>query len=313
MSDSVWQRLWRGTRRIWARPDWHRLAGPGWEERILAQPVTDRFHAKQGRSTGRWILHSEGARLTVYLKRHYRLPWWSGLLAAFSPQRDWSPAMQEWRHLEWARKKGIPVPAVASVGEFAGPGWKLQSFLAVDELTDMLPLHEAIPRAAAFLPASEFEVWKRGLVRELARLARSFHERRHFHQDFYLCHFYIASKWTEQIPEWQGQVTVIDLHRLSRHRVFSWIWQGKDLAQLLYSSEIPGIDASDRLRFWHAYWGAARRSWSAAFLKAWVLLKWKLYRRHHRRRADREGRRRSGQGWKNHSVNEPAGAQQPVA
>ena len=105
----LWQRLFRGTRRLRQRPDWGRLAGGDWADRLMDVAVTDRFHAKQGRSTGRWVLREPGPGepgLTVYLKRHYQLPWWLGWAAALWPGRDWSPAMQEWAHLEWARKLG---------------------------------------------------------------------------------------------------------------------------------------------------------------------------------------------------------------
>ena len=60
------------------RPDWDQFAGEGWEERIMAEPVTDRLHEKQGRSIGRRIFVEGRRELSVYLKRHYRLPWWHG-------------------------------------------------------------------------------------------------------------------------------------------------------------------------------------------------------------------------------------------
>src|SRR5687768_15725972 len=93
--DSFWRRLLRGARRVQARPDWEQLSGRDWPDRVMALAVNDRFHAKQGRSTGRLILQQPGSRLAVYLKRHYRLPWWRGLLAALWPGRGWSPAVEE--------------------------------------------------------------------------------------------------------------------------------------------------------------------------------------------------------------------------
>src|SRR5687767_11378437 len=104
--DGIWRRLFRGVRRVRARPNWTRFAGPDWADAIMEAAVTDRFHAKQGRSTGRLVLQSEGRRLAVYLKRHYRLPWWRGVLAAVWPDGGWSPALQEWRHLNWAHRQG---------------------------------------------------------------------------------------------------------------------------------------------------------------------------------------------------------------
>ena len=103
--------------------------------------------SRDARSDGlSWRLR--GDLFVVYLKRHYRLSWWHGLLALLRPGQSWSPALQEWEHLHWAREQGFPVPEAPAAGEFIGPWGRLQSFLAVKELTGMLPLHEAVPAAA---------------------------------------------------------------------------------------------------------------------------------------------------------------------
>ncbi len=264
MPAGVWRRLIQGERRLHQQPDWEHFAGAGWAERVMSVLVTDRFHAKQGRSIARWTLAAAGGRLVVYLKRHHRLPRWRGLLAALWPAASWSPALQEWEHLEWARGEGLPVPRAVAAGEFLAPGGRLSSFLAVEELAGMLPLHEAVPLASRRMAPAAFARWKRGLVGELARLARELHERRHFHKDLYLCHFYVAEADTLAPPAtWQGRVSLIDLHRLARHRwTWPW-WQAKDLGQLLYSSEVAGVTARDRLRFWRLYLG--RRKGGALF------------------------------------------------
>jgi heptose I phosphotransferase len=285
MTESIWQRLVQGVLRIRQRADWSRFAGPGWAERIMTTTVTDRFHAKQGRSTGRWIIQAGDQRLAVYLKRHYRLAWWRGVLAAVWPERNWSPALQEWRNLEWAQAQGLPVPAAVAAGEYIGPWGRLQSFLAVEELAGMLPLHEAVPAAAAALDPPAFERWKRGLMAEMVRLTRDLHDRRCFHKDLYLCHFYIPEADTRTLPRWRGRVHLIDLHRLGHHP-WTWrLWQIKDLAQLLYSSEVPGVTARDRLRFWRLYLGPQRRTWAGRWLRRLVVAKWQRYRRHNDRRS----------------------------
>src|SRR5258708_5648489 len=198
--------------------------------------VADRFHAKQGGSIGRWTLTAGGRDLVVYLKRHYRLPRLAGLLAALFPSRPRTPGVQEWHHLEWAKKQGLPVPRAVAAGEFVGPWGRLQSFLAVEELTGMLPLHEAIPLAAERLPATAFAAWKRGLIAEMARVARALHDRHWYHKDLYLCHFYIPEADTRRTPPgWARRVYLIDFHRLNRHRLASFSFRAKDLAQLLYS------------------------------------------------------------------------------
>lgn len=276
---SFWQRLWRGVTRWRERGDWSGLAGADWPDRIMTLPVTDHFHAKQGRSTGRLILENDGRRLVVYLKRHYRLPWWLGWLATLWPGRNWSPAMQECANLDWAKDQGLPVPKVVAAGESIGPWGRLQSFLAIEELTGMIPLNEAIPMAQKGLAPWAFRRWKAGLLRELARLTRLLHQQQVFHQDLYLCHFFVHLADLAMPRSWLGRVHLIDLHRFGRRSLTSLRFQIKDLGQLLFSSEVGGIDDRDRLRFWRWYLGL-RRPTTGRLLAWWVRLKAARYRRH---------------------------------
>jgi UDP-glucose:(heptosyl)LPS alpha-1,3-glucosyltransferase len=292
---TLWRRLLSGVRCLIASERWTGRAGVDWPDWIMEQSVTDDFHAKQGRSTGRWIVHDGAAnngaagagaeRLSVYLKRHYELPWWQGLLATLWPSGAWSPGMRERRNLLAAAKRGLPVPRVMAAGEWIGPWFKLQSFLAIEELTGMLPLHKAIPLAKARLAPAEFSRWKRTLAAEMARLARLLHERRWFHKDFYLCHFYIPAEDTYRLPVWHGRVHVIDLHRLHRHRLTWPIWLVKDLGGLLYSTfDVDGVTPRDCLCFWRAYLGAARPRVGQRLLGWSVRKKAAQYRRHNKKR-----------------------------
>ncbi len=316
-TDSLWTRLWRGACRSRQQPDWPRFAGPDWAERVMDATVTDRFHAKQGRTTGRLVLQADGAEprtLVVYLKRHSSATWWDRLGALVRPGRV-SPAFKEWDHLEWAGSVGIPVPRSVAAAEYIGPGPALRSFLAVEELHDMLPLNEAVPLAASQLAPAEFRAWKRGLIAEAARLTRLLHDRRRFHKDLYLCHFFIRREDIAPPPAlprpggegcengWRGRVFLIDLHRLGRHPWTWFWWRMKDLAQLLYSTEIPGIVARDRLDFWRAYRGPGPRRLSDRWLVRLVLFKWRRYRRHNTRQKAREALKN---GVRNQS-NAPAG------
>ena len=283
---SLWRRLRRGVRLVRRQADWDRFAGDGWGTRIMSEPLTDREHRKQGRSVGRVVFADGGDELRVYLKRHHKLPLVRGLLATLFPGRAWSPGLQEWQHLCWAKGQGLPVPRPVAAGQFVGPWGKLTGFLAVEELHGMLPLHEAIPRAARTLDARTFAKWKRGLTAELARLARELHRRKVFHKDLYFCHFYIPEALTRTIPtDWTNRAVMIDLGRLARHPVSRAWWQVKDLAQLLFSSEVEGVTARDRVRFWKLY----RRDWPGgarpgAWLRPLVRWKWRLYRRHNARK-----------------------------
>ena len=119
----------------------------------------------------------------------------------------------------------------------------------------------------------------------MARLARRLHDRRRFHKDLYLCHFYVARADCRAAPaDWRGRVFLIDLHRLGHHP-WTWrLWQLKDLAQLLYSSDVPGVEARDRAQFWREYRGPGPHRAGHRWLRWLVLLKWRRYRQHNARR-----------------------------
>lgn len=288
---SLWRRLLLGVRRYCQRPDWPRFAGVDWPDRIMNVAVTDRFHAKQGRSTGRWIVQAPSnvrvrpRRLAVFLKRHYQLPRWQGWLATLWPWRSWSPAWQEGQHLQWARRQGLPVPRLVAAAEYIGPWGQLRSVLAVEELSGMVSLQEAVPLAAIRQEASAFRQWKRGLAAEMARLTRMLHDRRCFHKDLYLCHFFIDREDTHGEPAegWRGRVHLIDLHRLGHHRLTWRLWQTKDLAELLYASDMVGVDARDRLAFWRAYHGEGPHRPRRPWMRRFILYRWWRYRHHNAR------------------------------
>jgi Lipopolysaccharide kinase (Kdo/WaaP) family len=280
----IWRRWTRGERRLVAADDWPRFAGPDWADTIMTAVVADRHFAKQGRSIARWTLTSATEKRVVYLKRHYRLGWFDGLRALLHPGGDWSPGMGEHRNLEIARKLGVPVPAVSAAAEWTGPGLNLQSVLAVDELQGMLPLHEAVPRAAERLSVREFAAWKRGLTVELVRLTRILHESGWFHKDLYFCHFYIPESDTCRPPHgWIGRVHMIDFHRLGRHALLRPWYRAKDLGQFLYSSEVAGVRDRDRLRFWRMYAGRRPSLWMRA-IRAIIEMRARTNRRHNKRR-----------------------------
>lgn len=277
MTGGFWRRLTRGEWHGQSQADWAALA-PADPDAIMAADLSDRFHAKQGRSIARWDLGVPSRRLVVYIKRHFADSWRKGLAAMLiGPGR--SASGREWDHINWAAAQGIPVPRPVAIGERVGPWGRLQSYLAIEELTGMAPLHKAIPHAAAMLSPLLFAGWKRGLVTEVARLTRRLHDLRYFHKDLYLCHFYVPESLILRPPAaWVDQVYLIDWHRLGHHPLTWRWWQMKDLAQLLYSSAVPGVTARDRVRFWRHY--AGRPGMWNRVLKWGVRLRWKRYRDH---------------------------------
>src|SRR5207248_11531956 len=134
-----------------------------------------------------------------------------------------------------------------------GPHTELQSFLMVAELTGCEPFHESLPKLAARLDGRGFATLKRRLIPQLARITATLHTAGFFHRDLYLCHFFLDVDRLDRdgLP---SRIVLIDLHRLSRHRIWPAWWRWKDLGQLLFSTYgVAGIDDRDRGRFWRCY------------------------------------------------------------
>lgn len=245
------QRLTRGSRWLWVSDDYRAALPPDLGETVMRLESSDRYHAKQGRSTARVRFDSPWGTLSVYLKRHDRLPLRARLAALLDPRGRHTPGSAEWAHLRRARELGVAVPDAVAAGERIGPWGELQSFLMVAELVGCRELNEILPVLASTLPPADFARLKRALAREMAEIAARLHNARVFHKDFYLCHFFLdESRLAREGP----RLTLIDLHRLGEHPLAFPRWRWKDLAQLLYSTfDVPGLDDRDRLRFWGHY------------------------------------------------------------
>lgn len=258
-------RLVRGSSWTWVAESRRGCLPGDLDANVLDWEGRDRFHAKQGRSTARFRVDGPNGSVSVYLKRHDRLPWTDRLGAWLHPGRGHSPASAEWAHLKSVRDLGIAVPEAVAAGERIGPWGRLRSYLMIAELVGSEELNVLVPKLAERLDSRTFAATKRRLVREMARIAATLHNARLFHKDLYLCHFFLDATDLDCL-------TLIDLHRLGRHRWLVGRWRRKDLGQLLYSTRgVPGIDDRDRQRFWMHYRRACnlgRRESAAIVAKA---------------------------------------------
>jgi heptose I phosphotransferase len=271
---SLWQRLVRGVRWSWVDERYRPALPPDFDATVMTLESRDRLHAKQGRSTARVVFHGaeqDGGRpLSVYLKRHFRLPWTARISALLHPAGRHSPGAAEWAHLERARSLGVPVPEVVAIGERIGPWAELQSYLVVAELSGSRELNEILPALERRMGREDFERLKRRIVRRAARIVATIHRARMFHKDLYLCHFFLDLERLERDPG-DVELTLIDLHRLQEHRLLADRWRWKDLGQLLFSTEgVSGVSTRDVLRFWMHYRreaGVRNPDWQARMIR----------------------------------------------
>lgn len=230
---------------------------------------TDDHVQKQGRSTGRYRLEIDGETLSLYVKKHFRLPWW---LRRFAPLRAF-PGPQEWANLKIAESLGVRVPQAVFAG--AEREHACGSVLAVRELEGYLPLHIYVPGPLARMAEPEGTRRKRALIARLAEAARRLHGSRYYHRDFYLCHFFLRDDPTAA----DGfDLVLIDFGRLLHSRLGRW--RVKDLAALLFSADLKGVTARDRLRFFKRYLGVKKLDAGARSLLRRIVAKAERYRRH---------------------------------
>ncbi|APW63141.1 lipopolysaccharide kinase InaA family protein [Paludisphaera borealis] len=273
---SLWERLVRGVRWSWIDERYRSALPADFDAMVMTLESRDRLHAKQGRSTARVVFHppdqnqSGGRPLSVYLKRHFQMPWLARFSALVHPNGRYSPGAAEWAHLERARSLGVPVPDVVAIGERIGPWAGLQSYLVVAELTGCKELNEALPVIEQSMDREAFESLKRRIVKEMARISATIHKARMFHKDLYLCHFFLDLERLARDPR-DVALTLIDLHRLQEHRYWPDRWRWKDLGQLLFSTEgVAGVSPRDALRFWVHYKreaGVRNPEWQARMIR----------------------------------------------
>jgi heptose I phosphotransferase len=245
------------------------MAGLDYYEAAADLHPTDDYVQKQGRSTGRYRIEIHGETLSLYVKKHFRLSWW---LRRFAPL--WMfPGPHEWRNLKIAASLGVRVPeAVFAGAERENP---CGSVLGVRELVGYLPLHIYVPGPLARMPEPERSRRKRALIARLADTARRLHGRRYYHRDFYLCHFFLRD---DPAATDGFDLVLIDFGRLLHSRLGRW--QIKDLAALLFSTDIAGVSPKDRLRFFKQYLGVKKLDADGRALLRRVTAKADRYRRH---------------------------------
>ncbi|MCS7016877.1 MAG: hypothetical protein NZM42_12265, partial [Gemmatales bacterium] len=85
----TWWRRWRlGEVRGEYKPIWQRHFGQATVHDVLRFSVCEIASSKQGRSVGKLVVQDGNEKLVIFLKRHYRLPWWPRIMAWLWPGKS---------------------------------------------------------------------------------------------------------------------------------------------------------------------------------------------------------------------------------
>jgi heptose I phosphotransferase len=239
--------------------------------------ATADFHAKQGRSTGRCVLSTPTGAIPVYVKRYYQLPWWQRWFGT----TDSYPGPSELANIQRAMHLGIKVAEPVAAG--ADPARECKSILVLHSLEGYTALHHYLPSRWNTVRHSregrrEWQQFKRTLVGQMAEMVRRLHAADLYHRDLYLCHFFLREDGA--LPN-GFDLVLIDWGRLKSSKRRRWLT--KDLAQLLFSTDLPGITQTDRLRFACCYFGVDSLRQVPWPMRQSILLKSSNYHRHERR------------------------------
>ena len=217
---------------------------------------------------GRRTLRAEIGGRGYFAKVHRGVGWreiFKNLLCLRLPVLG---ARNEWEAIEYLGLLGVDTMRMVAFGERGWNPARRHSFIITEELAPTISLEDYCRNWPRTPPEPAL---KRALIARVAEIARSMHENRMNHRDFYLCHFLLH---TDPSPTpGMLRLSVIDLHRAQIHvRVPAPRWRRKDLAGLYFSALDIGLTRRDLLRFLRVYFNAPLRDTlrDQAKLLAWL-------------------------------------------
>lgn len=196
------------------------------------------FRHEKGRKTQKIILGN-----TPYFIKQHQGVGWKEIIKNLT-QLKWPvvSARNEWQALQRCRDLKIDAPALMGYGSRGTNPACIQSFVLMEALTGTISLEDLCREWKTKPPSFAF---KKKLITEVARIARTLHENGINHRDFYICHFLFH-------PE-SLKLYLIDLHRAQIRAKVPERWKIKDLAGLYFSSKDIGLSKRDYYRFMQVY------------------------------------------------------------
>lgn len=192
----------------------------------------------------------------VYLKKHHVRTWTSRFRARLRAGPGETAGRVEARNVRRLAADGIDVMHLIAYGENLHRDGRLESFVLTEELDGYTQLDHFLHRR--FKVRQLYRTQRRDpdlcrLIRQVAAVARKFHDAGYNHRDLYCCHFFIK----EPSPG-EFDIKLIDLQRVQHRRRFRRRWLVKDLAQLAYSAPRERIKCTQKMAFVREYLGVKK-------------------------------------------------------
>ena len=265
------------------RADLHDALGPGDPFEQVMSLHGEIVRALDGRRTFRFELSSRH----YFAKLHTGMPMRRILRKLIQLRLPVLGAEPEWRAIHRLQNLGVPTTPPVAFGLSCGRNpARERSFVITRDLGHTITLEQ---ECNGWLERPPHPAFKRRLILEIARIARTLHEDGMNHRDFYLCHFRMALNDDEQAVR-DGLKTprlhLMDLHRVQRRARLPKRARIKDIGGLYFSALDIGLTRRDTFRFIQAYRQAPLRQTmqnDAAFWKGVAKRASWQYKREHGR------------------------------
>jgi hypothetical protein len=235
------------------------LERAGWDrfEAVMAASDGHCWRAMPDRENWRFDLpDGQGGTCRVYVKKHHVRRRRSWLGAALGRPPAATPARIEMENVARLRQAGVESMRVIALGERFHDDGLVESLLVTEELRGFRELQFFLPQRFACRSRTITRGRNRDLdhlIRQVAEIARRFHETGYNHRDLYAGHFFVREPRAGEF-----EIRLIDLQRVQHRRRFRRRWLVKDLAQLAWSLPAERIGCRDRLAFMRHYLGVTR-------------------------------------------------------
>jgi hypothetical protein len=217
----------------------------------------------------------------MYLKKHRRWTWGTWLRAKLGLRPGPSAGRAEAQYVQTLAALRIPVMRVVACGEQLRDDGRLESFLLTEELSGYSELAGLLERRfPPGQPRGRRDVELRGLLGQVARMARRFHDAGYNHRDLNCYHFLVR-----ECGPGEFDVRLIDLQRVQHRRWRRRRWIVKDLAQLAASAPAGRIGCREKIVFLRHYLGVRKLRPRDKRLLRSILRKQRLVAWRERRRA----------------------------
>ena len=176
-----------------------------------------------------------------FVKLHHGVGWGEIFKNLFQGRPPVLGARDEWLAIERLTARGVPTMTASLYCERGQNPAALRSAIVTESLEPSTSLEDY---------ETPDPLVKRRILQEVACLSRQMHLAGVNHRDFYLCHFLMRRRESEDAPV---ELHLIDLHRAQVRDRVPRRWLVKDLGGLLFSALGKGLTRRDLLRFIRIY------------------------------------------------------------